>query len=50
MPGPGEPGLGELEAALEKAVRAIPVETKLRDAVRAGRLERAPKDHLDELV
>ncbi len=49
VPGPGEPGLGELEAALEKAVRAIPVETKLRDAVRAGRLERAPKDHLDEL-
>jgi acyl-CoA dehydrogenase len=41
--------LGELEAALEKAVRAIPVETKLRDAVREGRLERAPKDQLDEL-
>ena len=49
VPGPNEPGLGELEAALDKAVRAIPVETKLRDAVRAGRLERAPKDQLDEL-
>jgi acyl-CoA dehydrogenase len=49
VPGPDEPGLGQLEAALEKAVRAIPVETKLRDAVRDGRLERAHKDQLDEL-
>ena len=49
VPGPNEPGLGELEAALDKAVRAIPVETKLRDAVREGRLDRAPKDQLDEL-
>ncbi|WP_114240667.1 acyl-CoA dehydrogenase [Dyella sp. C9] len=48
VPGPDEPGLGELEAALDKAVRALPVETKLRDAVRAGRLDRAPKDELDE--
>ncbi|WP_243049923.1 acyl-CoA dehydrogenase [Dyella sp. RRB7] len=47
VPGPHEPGLGELEAALDKAVRALPVETKLRDAVRAGRLDRAPKDELD---
>jgi acyl-CoA dehydrogenase len=49
VPGPNEPGLGELEAALDKAVRALPVETKLRDAMRAGRLERAPKDRLDAL-
>ncbi|GAB2588194.1 acyl-CoA dehydrogenase [Dyella jejuensis] len=49
VPGPNDPGLGQLEAALAKAVLAIPVETKLRDAVRAGRLERAPKDRLDEL-
>jgi acyl-CoA dehydrogenase len=49
VPGPNEPGLGELEAALDKAVRAIPVETKLRDAVREGRLDRAPKNQLDEL-
>jgi acyl-CoA dehydrogenase len=49
VPGPHEPGLGELEAALDKAVRALPVETKLRDAVREGRLERAPKDRLDAL-
>ena len=48
VPGAHEPGLGELEAALDKAVRALPVETKLRDAVRAGRLDRAPKDELDE--
>jgi acyl-CoA dehydrogenase len=48
VPGPTEPGLGELEAALDKAVRALPVETKLRDAVRTGQLDRAPKDELDE--
>jgi acyl-CoA dehydrogenase len=48
VPGPAEPGLGELEAALDKAVRALPVETKLRDAVREGRLDRASKDQLDE--
>ena len=33
VPPPGEVGLGALEAALDKAVRSIPVETKLRDAV-----------------
>jgi acyl-CoA dehydrogenase len=49
VPPPGEPGLGALEAALDKAVRAIPVETKLRDAVRAGKLDRAPGDMLDDL-
>jgi acyl-CoA dehydrogenase len=30
-------------------VRAIPVETKLRDAVRAGTLDRAPGYMLDEM-
>jgi acyl-CoA dehydrogenase len=49
VPPPGEVGLGALEAALDKAVRAIPVETKLRDAVRAGRLDRAPGYMLDEM-
>ena len=49
VPPPGEPGLGALEAALDKAVRAIPVETKLRDAVRAGQLDRAPGHMLDDL-
>jgi acyl-CoA dehydrogenase len=49
VPPPGEVGLGALEAALDKAVRAIPVETKLRDAVREGRLDRAPGYMLDEM-
>ena len=49
VPPPGEPGLGALEAALDKAVRAIPIETKLRDAVRAGTLDRAPGYLLDDL-
>ena len=46
VPGPQEPGLGQLEAALDKAVRALPVETKLRDAIRAGKLDRAAGDEL----
>ena len=49
VPPAGEVGLGALEAALDKAVRAIPVETKLRDAVRAGKLDRAPGYMLDAL-
>jgi len=49
VPPPGEVGLGALEAALDKAVRALPIETKLRDAVRAGKLDRAPGYMLDEL-
>ena len=42
VPGPDEAGLGRLEEALDRAVAAIHVETKLRDAVRAGTLDRAP--------
>ena len=49
VPPADEPGLGTLEAALAMAVRALPVETRLRDAVRAGKLPRAPGDRLDEL-
>jgi acyl-CoA dehydrogenase len=49
IPPPDEPGLGRLEAALDKAVRAIPIETKLRDAVRAGRIDRAPGHMLDDI-
>ena len=49
VPPADEPGLGALEAALDKAVRALPIETKLRDAVRAGKLDRAPGYMLDEL-
>jgi acyl-CoA dehydrogenase len=50
VPPPTEVGLGALEAALDKAVRAIPIETKLRDAVRAGTLDRAPGHMLDDLA
>lgn len=41
-----EVGLGRLEAALAKAVEALAVEKKIRDAVRAGTLDRAPGDVL----
>ena len=49
MPPPEQPGLGALEAALDKAVAALPIETRLRDAVRAGALDRAPGHMLDDL-
>jgi acyl-CoA dehydrogenase len=49
IPDADEPGLGALEAALDKAVAAWPVETRLRDAVRAGTLDRAPGDMLADL-
>jgi acyl-CoA dehydrogenase len=49
VPPADDPGLGMLEAALDKAVRAIPIETKLRDAVRAGNLDRAPGHMLDDV-
>ena len=48
VPGKEEVGLGRLEAALDKAVDALRVEAKLRDAVRAGILDRAPGDQLAE--
>ena len=48
VPPPDEPGLGRLEAALDKAVEALAVETKIRDAIRAGRLDKAPGDVLLE--
>ena len=47
-PPPDEPGLGQLEAALHEAVAAHRVETKIRDAVRAGKLDKAPGDVLLE--
>jgi acyl-CoA dehydrogenase len=50
LPPAGEPGLGELEAALDLAVEALPLETKLRDLVRAGRLDHAPARELDDLA
>lgn len=42
------PGLGALEAALELTVGALPIETRLRDLVRAGRIDRAPSHELDD--
>ncbi|MBX3697336.1 MAG: acyl-CoA dehydrogenase [Dokdonella sp.] len=48
VPAGDQPGLGRLEAALDKAVAALPIETKLRDAVRAGKLDRAPGHMLDD--
>ena len=49
VPPGDQPGLGMLEAALDKAVGALPIETKLRDAVRAGAMDRAPGHMLDDL-
>ncbi len=46
IPPPHEVGLGRLEAALDQAVAALAVETKIRDAVRGGRLDKAPGDVL----
>ncbi len=46
VPPPDEPGLGRLEAALNHAVAALKVETKIRDAVRAGLLDKAPGEIL----
>jgi len=48
VPGPDEIGLGRLEAALDRAVPAIAVEAKLRDALRKGLLDHAPGDALAE--
>jgi len=50
VPPPDEPGLGRLEAALDKVVEALAVEAMIRDAVRAGRIDRAPGDALVELA
>jgi len=46
VPAADEPGLGSLEAALGRALDALAVEAKVRDAVRAGRLDKAPGDEL----
>jgi acyl-CoA dehydrogenase len=45
-PSPDEPGLGRLDAALVDAQAALPIEAKLRRAVREGRLAHAPGDDL----
>lgn len=48
VPPPDEPGLGRMEAALDHAVTALAVETKIRDAIRAGELDKAPGNMLLE--
>jgi acyl-CoA dehydrogenase len=45
-PSSDEAGLGRLDAALEEAQAALPIEAKLRRAVREGRLAHAPGDDL----
>ena len=46
VPGASEPVLGTLEAAFERVRVAAEAERKIRDAVRAGALERAPEETL----
>jgi len=46
VPPPEEPGLGRLDAALDQALVALAVERKIRDALRAGLLDKAPGDIL----
>jgi acyl-CoA dehydrogenase len=50
IPPPSEPGLGRLEAALDRAVEGLAVESRIRDAVRAGKIDRAPGDALVDLA
>ena len=45
-----EPGLGRLDAALDQALAALAVESKIRDAIRAGQLDKAPGDILLDLA
>lgn len=47
VPPPEEPGLGHLDAALEKARAALAVEAKIREALRGGLLE---PESAEELV
>ena len=41
---------GALEEALNKAVRALPIEARIKEAVREGKLDRAPGRQLDQLA
>src|SRR6185503_8560733 len=43
-----EPGLGQLESALRRVVRAAPIEKKLRHLVREGKIDDAPTLRLAE--
>ncbi len=48
LPGAADPGMGRLEAAFAACQTALPVEGKIRDAVRARRLPRDPEADLPE--
>lgn len=48
VPASATHGLGALEAALDLTVGALPIETRLRDLVRAGLIDRAPSHELDD--
>jgi len=48
IPDPAEDGLGRLEAALHLVVAAKDADARVRDAVRAGALDREPRDTLFE--
>lgn len=51
VPAGDEPGLGTLESALAKVVKAMPVERKIKDAMRAGTLEKGRiASRVDEAV
>lgn len=46
IPPPGDPGLGVLEVALDRAVEAMAAEAKVRDAARSGKIARDPAGDL----
>jgi alkylation response protein AidB-like acyl-CoA dehydrogenase len=48
VPGAHEDGLGRLEAALEKVLAAREARDKVRDAVRNGTLDAAPRESLNQ--
>ncbi len=48
VPPPDDPGLGRLEAALDKVMAAAPATQAVKTAMRAGKLAREPEDTLLE--
>ena len=48
LPAPSELGLGRMEEALDRVVKAHAVKQKIRDAVKAKALEKRPKNTLNQ--
>jgi len=48
LPRPTEPGLGRLEAVLEKVLAGRPIATRIREAVADGKLEKKPVATLED--